>query len=165
MKTIKDNYGMGMFSVPFYDKKGFGHSGAIDGFTSVLYYFPSDKLSIAIISNGQLYDNNNIAIAALSSFYNKPFDIPTFTNIIIKSEELDQYTGIYSSPDFPLKISITKDNLILFAQATGQSAFPLDAVAKNIFEFKPAGIKLTFMPESKQMNLKQGKGNYTLNKN
>ena len=43
MKTLKDNYGMGMFQVPFYDKKGYGHTGGIDGFLSVLYYFPSDN--------------------------------------------------------------------------------------------------------------------------
>ena len=164
MKTLKDNYGMGMFQVPFYDKKGFGHTGGIDGFTSVLWYFPLDKFSVAITSNGATYENNNIVIAVLSSFYNKPFEIPTFINIIIKTEELDQYLGVYSSPDFPLKISITKSNLILTAQATGQSAFPLDAIKKDIFEFKAAGIKLEFMPDKKQMLLKQGAGKYTLTK-
>lgn len=164
MKTLKDNYGMGMFPVPFYDKKGFGHTGGIDGFSSVLWYFPSDKLSIAITSNGQNYENNNIVIAGLSSFYNKPFEIPTFTNFITKTEELDRYLGVYSSPEFPLKVTITKDNLILNAQATGQSAFPLDAITKDKFEFKAAGIKLEFLPDTKQMILKQGAGKYTLTK-
>ena len=165
MKTLRDNYGMGMFQVPFYDKKGFGHTGGIDAFLSVLYYFPSDKLSIAITSNGQTYDNNNIVMAGLSSYYNKPFEIPTFTNIILKTEELDQYLGVYSSPEFPLKITITKNKLILNAQATGQSAFELDAITKDKFEFKVAGIKLEFLPETKQMILKQGAGKYTLTKN
>lgn len=164
MKTLKDNYGMGLFQVPFYDKIGYGHTGGIDGFSSALWYFPSDNLSIAITSNGQTYDNNSIVIAGLSSFYNKPFDIPTFINLITKTEELNDYLGEYSSPDFPLKITITKDNLILIAQATGQSSFPLDAVSKNKFEFKAAGIKLEFMPETKQMVLKQGAGKYTLTK-
>lgn len=164
MKTLKDNYGMGLFQVPFYDKIGYGHTGGIDGFSSALWYFPSDNLSIAITSNGQTYDNNSIVIAGLSSFYNKPFDIPTFINLITKTEELNDYLGEYSSPDFPLKITITKGNLILIAQATGQSSFPLDAVSKNIFEFKAAGIKLEFMPETKQMILKQGAGKYTLTK-
>jgi len=162
MKTLKDNYGMGMFQVPFYDKKGYGHTGGIDGFLSVLYYFPSDSLSISITSNGQTYDNNNIVIAGLSSYYNKPYDIPTFINLITKTEELNDYIGEYSSPEFPLKITITKDNLTLIAQATGQSSFPLDAVSKNKFEFKIAGIKLEFTPETKQMILKQGGGKYLL---
>lgn len=164
MKTLKDNYGMGIFQVPFYDKKGYGHTGGIDGFLSVLYYFPSDKLSIAITSNGQTYENNNIVIAGLSSYYNRPFNIPTFKNLITKTEELNQYLGEYSSPEFPLKITVTKENLILFAQATGQSLFPLDAIEKDKFEFKTAGIKLEFMPETKQMILKQGAGKYTLTK-
>ncbi len=164
MKTLKDDFGMGMFQVPFYDKKGYGHSGAIDGFQSVLYYFPSDKLSIAITSNGQTYENNDIVIAGLSSFYNKPFAVPTFTNLITKTEELDEFLGEYSSPDIPLKVAITKNNLTLIAQATGQSSFPLEAISKNMFVFKQADIKLEFLRNAKQMILKQGGGKYTFTK-
>jgi D-alanyl-D-alanine carboxypeptidase len=46
MKTMKDNFGMAMFTIPFYDKKAFGHTGGIDGFSSSLAYFPEDKLAI-----------------------------------------------------------------------------------------------------------------------
>lgn len=162
IKTLQDNYGMGIFPVPFYDKKGYGHTGGIDGFQSVLYYFPVDKVAIAITANGQSYSNNDIVIAGLSWYFNKPFDIPTFKNIITKSEELDQYLGEYSSPDLPIKIAITKDKLILLAQATGQSSIPLNTVEKDKFEYKAAGIKLDFIPDKKQIILKQGGGTYTL---
>jgi D-alanyl-D-alanine carboxypeptidase len=40
MKTLKDKFGMGLFQIPFYDKIGFGHTGGIDGFSSVVSYFP-----------------------------------------------------------------------------------------------------------------------------
>jgi len=156
MKTIKDNYGMGILQVPFYDKKGFGHTGGIDGYRSVVYYFPESKLAIALTSNGMIYGNNDIIIAALSSYYGKSFDIPTFKTIELKTEDLDQYLGEYSSADFPLKITITKNNLKLIAQATGQSSFPLDATEKDRFEFLAAGIKLEFKPNQNQMILNQG---------
>ncbi|SHG63746.1 CubicO group peptidase, beta-lactamase class C family [Flavobacterium fluvii] len=156
MKTIKDNYGMGIFQVPFYDKKGYGHNGGIDGFSSVLSYFPDSKLAIALTCNGQNYDNNNIIIAVLSNYYGKKFEIPTFKTIELKTEDLDRYLGEYTSPDLPLNITITKDNLKLFAQATGQSAFPLDATEKDKFEFIRAGIKMEFNPKENQMTLYQG---------
>ncbi|RZL44737.1 MAG: class A beta-lactamase-related serine hydrolase, partial [Pedobacter sp.] len=164
MKTITDKYGMGLTSVPYYDKEGFGHGGAIDGFTSMLYYFPADKLAIAIVSNANNYGNNQILLAGLGAFYNKPFDIPSFKEIALKPEELDQYLGVYSSPNFPMKIAITKKENIIVAQATGQGPLEMKAIAKNTFEFAAAGIVLEFNPAEKQMIIKQGGGKYLLTK-
>lgn len=45
MITLEDNYGKGIFQVPFGKKKGYGHTGGIDGFSSVAYYFPEDEVS------------------------------------------------------------------------------------------------------------------------
>ena len=162
MKTLKDNYGMGLFQYPFYDKKCYGHTGGIDGFRSVVSYFPENNLAVALTSNGMIYSNNDISIAALSCYFGKPFAIPTFKIIALKTEELDQYLGEYSSPDFPLKITVTKDNLKLIAQATGQSAFPLDAIEKDKFEFLAAGLKLEFKPTENQMTLIQGGRKFVL---
>ncbi|RZL54021.1 MAG: class A beta-lactamase-related serine hydrolase, partial [Pedobacter sp.] len=162
MKTIKDKYGMGLTSIPFYDKEGFGHGGAIDGFTSLLYYFPADKLAIAITSNGNNYSNNEVLIAGLSTYFGKEFDVPSFKEIALKPEELDPYLGVYASPSFPMKITITKKENILVAQATGQGPLELKATGKNIFEFAQAGIVLEFNPTTKQMVLKQGGGKYLL---
>ena len=156
MKTIQEKFGMGIFQMPFYDKIGFGHNGGIDGFSSVLSYFPDDKLSVALTSNGHIYKTNDILIAALSCFYKKKFDIPTFKIIELKTEDLDKYLGEYSSPTFPLAIKITKQDNKLFAQATGQSAFPLDATDKDKFEFALAGIKLEFNTTEKIMTIIQG---------
>jgi D-alanyl-D-alanine carboxypeptidase len=164
MTTLQDNYGMGIFQYPFYEKKSFGHTGGIDEFSSILSYFPEDKLAVALTSNGRTYDNNDIMIAALSAYNNKPFTIPTFKTITLKSEDLDPYLGEYSDAGFPMKITITKEDTKLFAQATGQSAFPLEPTEKNNFEFKMAGIKLEFKPNEKQMILKQGGGKFTLTK-
>ena len=164
MTTIQDKYGMGVFQIPFYDKKGFGHEGGIDEFRSVLYYFPTDKVAVALTSNGKNYDNNEIIVAALSSYFNKPFVIPTFTTLNLTPEELNPFLGEYSAAGFPLKINITKDNATLFAQATGQSSFPLEAIKKNTFQFLAAGITIEFNPNEKQLILKQGGGTFTLTK-
>jgi D-alanyl-D-alanine carboxypeptidase len=156
MKISTDNYGMGIFQVPFYDKKGFGHTGGIDGFASVLGYFPENKLAIALTSNGRVYENNNVMIGVLSIYFNRAFQVPTFTTIALTSADLDKYTGEYSKENFPLKINVTKDDTKLFAQATGQSAFPLDAIEKDVFEFATANIKMEFNTKENQMTIIQG---------
>jgi D-alanyl-D-alanine carboxypeptidase len=164
MEKLEDNYGMGLFKMPFYDKYSFGHTGGIDGFSSVFGYFPEEKSAFALTSNGTNYDNNEISIALLSVLFNKPFESPSFKIYDLKSKDLDKYLGIYSSPSFPLKITITKSEKILIAQATGQSAFNLEAIEKNKFEFKQAGIVLEFDTINKQMTLKQGGGTFKLTK-
>ncbi|WP_304063775.1 serine hydrolase domain-containing protein [Pedobacter glucosidilyticus] len=156
MKSIKDNYGIGLFQIPFYDKIGYGHTGGIDGFSSVFSYFADGNISYALTSNGTSYNNNNISIAVLSAVYDKPYDIPEFSTYEVSSEDLDKYLGVYSSKEIALKITVTKDNNTLIAQGTGQSALPLEAIAKDIFKFDQAGAVFEFNPTDKTIILKQG---------
>lgn len=161
MKTLKDNFGLGLFQMPFYDKKGFGHNGGIDGFSSVFIHFPNDGVSYALTSNGTNFNNNDISIAVLSALFNKPFSIPEFKpGITVTSEELDKYLGIYSSAAIPIKVTISKKDKTLLGQATGQPAFPLEATEKDKFSFSQAGVILEFDPAKKTMLLKQGGGEY-----
>ena len=63
-----------------------------------------------------------------------------------------------------IKITIFKKGNTLFAQATGQGAFPLKATEKDVFTFDTAGIILEFTPKKNEMTLKQGGGIHTLKK-
>ena len=161
MTKLEDGYGMGIFPVPFYDKKGFGHTGGIDGFSSFLYTFPEEKISIALTSNGSRFNNNDIAIAALSDCFDKPFTLPSFYAVELTSADLDKYLGSYANPEIPIKISITKDSLSLIAQATGQPSFTLETIGKDSFEFSPAGVEIQFIPEKNLLILKQGGGEFS----
>ena len=162
MKAAKDGFGMGLFEVPFVEKRGYGHNGGIDGFSSSLHYFPDDKVAIALTSNGSAYDNNSISIVLLSSVFHRPYQIPTF--FTVTTTDLDQYLGIYSASVFPLKLTITKSENTLMAQATGQPAFKLEPTAKHVFNFDLADLALQFDPANKQMTLKQGGKEFLLTK-
>lgn len=165
MKTAKDGYGMGMFPAPFAAKKGFGHDGSIDGFTSMLVYFPEEKTTIAIVNNGSNnYSNKEISEFAYNWVYNKPFEIPSFKTATYTTDQLDKYVANYTTTEIPISITITKEGTSLMAQATGQSAFPLEAAEENVFKFSPAGIVLEFKPAQNQMILKQGGGVFTFTK-
>jgi CubicO group peptidase (beta-lactamase class C family) len=152
MKTEK----MGMFPYPVDEKTLYGHSGGIDGFNSMLIYLPEEKLSVAYTSNGMVYPMDDILLGAFAVYYNKPFTIPTFENFAVSAEDLERYVGVYSSPGVPLKITVTRNAESLFAQATGQSAFPLEAVTKARFKFDTAGVVMEFDADKNQLTLKQG---------
>jgi len=160
MKVMNEYHGigigMGMLSFTNFDKKSYGHNGAIDDFQSILSYSPEEKLSVAVTSNGSSYLMDNVLLCALSSYYNKSFEMPTFNSVEIKPEVLDMYLGQYESQQIPIKIAITKKENKLFGEVTGQPAFPLEATAINSFKFEPAGIVLEFDANKKQMFLKQG---------
>ncbi len=164
MKTMEDNFGAGLFKFPFYDKASYGHTGGIDEFRSIFSYFPDGNYSYALTTNGINYDMNLISLGVLSIMYDKPYSIPTFSNFAVSQEDLTSYVGEYSSAQLPLKITIRIQNNALFAQATGQSAFPLEAVDKHKFKFDRAGIQMEFNPVENKMVLKQGGGQFVFTK-
>lgn len=84
--------------------------------------------------------------------------------IAISSAALDQYLGTYSTKEMPLKITVTKRDNILVAQATGQSSMELIATAKDQFRFDESGLVLEFDPGKKTMLLKQGGKQYLFRK-
>jgi D-alanyl-D-alanine carboxypeptidase len=155
MKPLKEYYGLAMHKMIFDEKTGYGHGGAIDGFRSELAYFPEDKLAISYIVNGGNYATEKVLKSALSIYFNNPFAIPTFKKLALTTEDLDKYLGVYSSPTFPVKITVGKNNNTLYGLAAGQGQIPLDATAKDVFEFEPADILMEFNAEKKQFTLTQ----------
>ncbi|MEO6589802.1 MAG: serine hydrolase domain-containing protein, partial [Pyrinomonadaceae bacterium] len=156
MKTMTDNYGSGLLQFPLDNKKLFGHTGGIDGFNSMLVYQPEEKLSVAYISNGTVYPVNDILLAAFAVYNNKEFTVPSFKPLEYSAEELEKFTGVYASPAIPIKITVKARDKKLFAQATGQVEFPLEAAEKNKFKFEAGGIEVEFNTGKATMTLFQG---------
>lgn len=164
MKTMRDNYGMAMVAIPFYDQKCYGHPGGIDGFYNILLYLPQEKVAIAYTSNGARYSYFDVVMGALSIYFNKPFTIPEFKTNTLNASDLDQYIGKYSSTAWPQKIVILKKNTTLFVQAVSQGTYPLDAKGDNKFVFASAGAALQFDPANRAFTLTQGGGSYLFTK-
>lgn len=156
MTIVIDKFGLGLIQVPFYDKKGYGHTGGIDGFQANAFYFPEEKVSIALTANGVVYPLNDIILGALSINFGKEYQLPQFKETItLTTEELETYLGVYSTSVFPLKLTISRNGNTLIAQGTGQPSFPLECVEKNKFKFDQARLELEFIPTENKMILKQ----------
>ena len=156
MKTIKDMFGFGLIQVPFYNLRGYGHTGGIDGFQANAFYFPEPKVSIALASNGVVYPLNDIIIGVLSIYFGREYQLPEVKeSITLTNEELDKYTGVYSTPTLPIKLTISRNGNILTAQGTGQPSFPLEYVEKDKFKFDQARLEIEFIPSENKLILKQ----------
>lgn len=144
MTQLKDNFGMGLISYPYYDKSGFGHTGGIDGFQSNLAIYPEDDLHVALAANALSWPNNNLLVALLDAWHGKPLELPDFDTVTLTAEHLQTLAGTYASAQIPLEIRIWEDDGLLMAQATGQGAIPMEPGSKTRFRFDPAGLAIEF---------------------
>ncbi len=164
MKEMEGGYGLGCFEYIYGDLKSYGHDGAIDGFSSKLSYFPKEKISLVITSNGVNYDVGKIERTVLGLFFNQDIKMPEFSSYEASVENLEKYKGVYACEKIPIQIEITLEKQTLLAKATNQPQIPLVAVSEHIFSFEQAGVVLEFNPDKKEMLLMQRGGEFVFTK-
>ena len=97
-------------------------------------------------------------------YYNKPFQIPALESIVVSLEVLDKYVGVYSSPEAPVKFTITRDGSTLYFQPPGAgSAVPLEATAQDKFQIEGA-VVIEFDAAKNQMTIKRRGGERVVTK-
>ncbi|MBG6132645.1 D-alanyl-D-alanine carboxypeptidase [Aquimarina sp. EL_43] len=158
MKTIKDNFGMGIIRYKINDRQGFGHRGTLDGYKSTAIYFPDEKLGITITSNASKDNINYLFTEVLKLYLNDPI-------IEISESEIQKYVGIYSNPEEKSdKYIFSNDKNILIhhikefrdtLKYKGNRRFVLEQVYAESMSF-------TFSPNGNELTIEQGdyKGNF-----
>lgn len=111
-----------------------------------------------MVSNGSDFNENDISIAMLNLAFGNEIKLP----VIKKSEGevIPGYTGSFSNGQIGMTIEITENDGKYFAQASGQSAFPLEKISDTEFRFDLAGIVILFNPDLKSFTLQQGGGEF-----
>lgn len=164
LMTIKKGNGLGIMKFDFKGIDIFGHDGGIDGFESFALYIPEKKISMAFTFNGLNTPLMPTIISILETYFKSDPSIKTRASITLKPEELDVYLGTYSGETFPAKVSFTKKENVLFAQATGQPIFKLIALKKDSFIYDLMGIQFDFNPKNNELNLTFGGKTHSLKK-
>jgi D-alanyl-D-alanine carboxypeptidase len=158
MKTIRDGDGMGMEPFQFAGKTFYGHTGGADNYGAWLAYLPDEKLAVAYTTNAKIYPVVNIVRGVVDIYSGKPFTIPALESVAVSPDILDKYVGVYSSPDAPAKLTITRDGATLFFKPPGESsAAPLEATAENRFQIEGA-VVIEFDAAKQQMTVKRRGG-------
>ena len=166
--------GVGVFKTPF--GSAFFKEGHDEGWGHYSVCFPDKKVAIVMMTNndnGESIFKELLAYAIGDTFtpwrwenyipYN--YIAPPVVNTYeVTTQDLDKYLGVYGSKQLPIKIAITKNNLNLIAQATGQNALILQAIEKDKFSFANEGIILEFNPTEKTLILRQSGQVYNFTK-
>jgi len=156
MKSIVDEYGIGMYQLPFYERNALGHAGDIGGFQSVAEYYPEDSMMFSFIANGISMSRNDILEGVLSIYFGREYNLPNFTTYKVSNEDLDKYLGVYSSPDSPYKLVFTKKNGMLLCTPTDQPSLPMEAIEKHKFSFSQADLNIKFILDEDKIIVSQG---------
>ena len=156
MIVFKDNWGRGLYPMTFGDIQGFGHTGGIDGFGAVLFKF--GDITMAICSNNAFTGMQDFIKTVLG------IEVEKMQYITLPAEQLKKCEGKYTCEQLKMDVEITSTGTQLVAQATGQSAFPLDAISETEFEFKAAGVKMVFDLAKHTFTLHQHGGEFIFKK-
>jgi D-alanyl-D-alanine carboxypeptidase len=162
--AVGSHYGFGLASETVEGRARVQHGGGINGFNSMLIYFPADTLSIAVLgnTNGPWVDRiaNNIARAALGlPLTASP---PRLLDLATTAEERARFAGTYSLKlpnGRTLTLRVFERDGKLLAQGDGQNEIPLRYQGNSTFGASfDRSMRLTFAPgtPSPKLTLLQG---------
>lgn len=140
----KSGYCKGLFRIVNQGQEVYVHDGGIDGFQSLLVYFPQHETSIALTSNALNYDKRSIVMNAFKATVGLSFDTPKFTEIALTETEAKQYEGVYESEVLPYDLIFKADGTVLTGAPEGDNLKALTAIKKDEFTFDKIGVHLKF---------------------
>jgi len=148
MTESETGNGMGVFFYPFAERRYIGHTGTIEGFTSVTCYYPKEDLSFSILANAKNIGTEDLIMGILSCYYKLPYRFPSFINFSIDQALLTTYEGNYANPKLPFTINVKAVDGKLRVHADEQGTFYVTAISNTSFTHDAAGIVMEFTPNS-----------------
>jgi CubicO group peptidase (beta-lactamase class C family) len=163
MTTMRDGEGMGLVPFSFAGKTMFGSTGGSGSSGAWLAYDPEEKLALAYATNMKIYTVANIVSGIFDIYWHRPFEIPSFDPVEVSPEILDRYVGVYSTPNAPVKLTVTRRGNTLYFQPPGESAVSLEATAQDKFKIDP-GVFFEFDAAKGTMTIRRPGGERTFTK-
>jgi CubicO group peptidase (beta-lactamase class C family) len=145
---FKGDYAFGLVIRTVAGKKQIWHNGGIQGFNGMLAYYPDDKLTVAVLSN--LNGPNAEEIGA------KLGTLATGGAVTLTSERkeltvppatLAQYAGVYALTP-TVNMTITLEGSQLFAVLTGQPKVPMFPESESSFFLKIVDAQIEFVKDA-----------------
>jgi len=146
---FKNDYGLGLMINETEGRKRISHGGGIEGFTTMLAYYPDSKVSTAVLANLNGPAANQIAAHLGKLAHGETVQLTTERKeITLPRETLAAYVGTYElTPQ--IKVMITLDGGQLMTQLSGQPKFPMFAESETKFFLKVVDAQLTFVKDDK----------------
>ena len=120
------------------------HNGGTGGFHSFIAFERDSGRAVVVLANAsQDIDDIGMHVMDPSTPLREPAPVSAHTEIAVDPATLDRFVGEYQlAPAF--SITITRENGALWAEATGQSKFPIFPEAPERFFYKVVDAQITF---------------------
>jgi len=143
----KADYAFGLMVHTLRGRKVIEHGGGIEGFNTVLRYFPEDKLTVIVLGNqnGGVPDAIGRSLASVAHG-EKVTLISERKEVHLDPKVFDGYTGRYQlTPDFMIAMTRVGDKFLL--QATAQPQVEIYAEGERDFFSKAVDAQATFVTD------------------
>ena len=152
----KGDYGFGLVISPIRNRKAIHHGGGIEGFNTVLAWFPEERLTVAALSNVNTPAMQQIAADLAAIALGDAYTVPKERSAIsLDPKLLDRLPGRYElKPGFVL--TVRREGNRLFSQATGQPEAEIFAETETKFFYKVVDAQITFAANGESLTLHQG---------
>ena len=144
---FKDNYAFGLMVRTENGHKVIDHGGGIEGFNTMLAYYPDDKLTVAVLGNLSGGAPQEIAKYLGTLALGGKVVLPSERQAVrIDPQIFDRYVGDYElAPNFVMKVSREGDRFI--TQATGQGQVEIYPENDHEFFAKVVDAQITFVTD------------------
>jgi CubicO group peptidase (beta-lactamase class C family) len=141
----KRDYACGLMVQTVNGHKVIAHGGGIDGFITMLAYYPDDKLTVIVLGNIESGAPAEIATSLAAIAHGEKVILPSQRKAVpVEPDTLGKYEGTYElSPKFSIVITLEGNQLM--AQATNQAKFPIFPESETKFFYKVVDAQLEFL--------------------
>ena len=144
----KGDYGYGLVIRPLANRKTHGHGGGINGFNTMMFRFPEEKVTTIVFANQNGPAADQMASALSRMYFGEDIKPRSqLTGITLPPEKMDAVAGQYQlAPTFILKV--WREGTKMMSQATGQPAVEIFAASESRFFLKVVEAQLEFQRDS-----------------
>ena len=155
------SYAYGWIIGKQFDRQMMTHSGHGFGFAAYIIRFPSDKVTVIVLSNDITAPSTSVGTALAAIVFGAPYKSPNERKMIpVEAQTLQKYVGQYQISS-SLTISIDAVNKRMIGRFSGLGNFELYPKSEIDFFFKHIDGEITFIKdaEGKVTGLKMHSGN------
>ena len=145
---FKDDYAFGLGVRMVGGHKLIDHGGGIEGFNTLLAYYPEDKLTLVVLANVNGRAPEEIATKLAAVCHGETVTLTSERKqIAVDSKLLESYVGKYQIANGPA-IVITLDKSQLFEKLGMQQAFPIFPESQTRFFLKVVDAEIEFSKDA-----------------
>jgi len=143
------SYAHGWWTSQKFGRTEIAHGGNLAGFITYIARFPSDRLTVIVLSNNGRGSSGKISNVLSSIVFGAKYEIPKERKTVnVASSVLDKYVGQYQAQFPPTNYTITNENGKLIFTEIGFIKAEMFAESETDFFLKTADMQIKFAKDA-----------------